>query len=84
MTEIGDRMTDVVPATLEHEMLLVREAIAMVATGAAPRVVLAGIRFGDPLTDWGRRLAGQAGVLLTPLWRSDEGGTDLSVERLNR
>ena len=84
MTDVKGRMTDTVPATLEHEMRLVREAIAMVASGAAPRVVLAGIRFGDPLTDWGRRLAGQAGVLLTPLWRSDEAGTDLSFERMNR
>ena len=81
MTEPADRMADAVPATLEHEMGLVREAIAMVASGAAPRVILAGIRFGDPLTDWGRGLAGQAGVLLRPLWRSDEAGTDLSVER---
>jgi hypothetical protein len=84
MTEVGDRMTDIVPATLELEMRLVREAIAMVASGAAPRVVLAGIRYGDPLAAWGRRLAGQAGVILTPLWRSDEGGADLSVERMNR
>ncbi len=67
MTEHTDRMADAVPATLEHEMRLVREAIAMVASGAAPRVILAGIRFGDPLADWGRGLAGQAGVLLTPL-----------------
>jgi hypothetical protein len=84
MKHVGDRMSDVVPATLEYEMRLVREAIAMVASGAARRVVLGGIRFGDPLADWGRPIAGEAGVLLTPLWRSDEAAADLSVERLTR
>ena len=39
MTNVADRMTDIVPATLDHEMHLVREAIAMVASGAARRVV---------------------------------------------
>jgi len=84
MADGHDRMAEVVPATLEHEMRLVREAIAMVASGGAPRVVLGGIHFGDRLTDWGRRVAGEAGVLLTPLWRSDDAGPDLSVERVIR
>ena len=84
MDRVGDRMSDVVPVTLEFEMRLVVEAIAMVASGAAPRVVLGGIHFGGQLATWGRRIAGEAGVLLTPLWRSDEEGADLAVERSNR
>jgi hypothetical protein len=84
MEVIGDRMAEVVPATLEHEMRMVREAIAMVASGAAPRVVLGGIRFGETLAAWAGQMAVEAGVLLTPLWRSDEAGADLSVERMPR
>lgn len=84
MADTGDRMDEAVSATLESEMRLVREAIAMVASGGAPRVVLGGIRFGETLAEWARRLAGEAGVLLTPLWRADEAGADLSVERMTR
>ena len=54
----------------------------MVAWGAAPRVVLAGIRFGETLLDPGRRLALEAGVRLVPLWPADEAGADLAVERI--
>jgi hypothetical protein len=82
MDDIGDQTARVVPATLEQEMRLIREAIAMVASGAAPRVVLAGISFGETLLDSGRRLALDAGVRLVPLWRADEAGADLAVERI--
>jgi hypothetical protein len=82
MDDAEDQAARVVPATLEHEMQLIREAIAMVASGGAPRVVLAGIRFGETLLDPGRRLALDAGVRLVPLWRSDEAGADLAVERI--
>jgi hypothetical protein len=82
MDDIGDQTARVVPATLEQEMRLIREAIAMVASGASPRVVLAGIRFGETLLDSGRRLALDAGVRLVPLWRADEAGADLAVERI--
>ena len=73
-----DRTADVVPATLEFEMGLIRE----VASGGAPRVILAGIRFGETLLDPGRRLALEAGVRLVPLWPADEAGADLAVERI--
>lgn len=82
MQDVGDRMAEAVPVTIEHELRLIREAIAMVATGGAPRVVLAGIRFGETLLDPARRLALEAGVRLIPLWRADESGADLAVERL--
>ena len=82
MDDLEDRTADVVPATLEFEMGLIREASAMVAWGAAPRVILAGIRFGETLLDPGRRLALEAGVRLVPLWPADEAGADLAVERI--
>ena len=84
MADVVDRMAEVVPATLDREMRMVREAIAMVASGGAPRVVLGGIRFGEALVEWARGRAGEAGVVLTPLWRTDEAGADLSVERIAR
>lgn len=84
MRELGDPTTEAVHATLEHEMQLVSEAVAMVAAGRAPRVILGGIRFGDTLLTWAARLAGDAGVRLTPLWRADEAGADLAVERMIR
>lgn len=81
MAGIGDRTTEVVPTTLEHEMRLVREAISMVASGGAPRVSVAGLRFGDVLLEPARRLAREAGVDLVPLWSADDAGVDIMVER---
>ena len=82
MDEVEDQLAQVVPATLEHEMRLVREAIAMVASGGAPRVILAGINFAETLLDPARRLALEAGVRLVPLWRADEAGADIAIERI--
>ena len=70
--------------TLEYEMGLVREAIAMVARGASPRVVLAGLRFGEALLASARELAGEAGVRLVPLWMPDDAGLDIKFERVER
>lgn len=82
MDDVEDQLARVVPATLEYEMRMIREAIAMVASGGAPRVVVAGIRFGETLLDPSRRLALEAGVRLVPLWRADEAGADIAVERI--
>jgi hypothetical protein len=69
-------------ATLDREMQLVREAIAMVAGGGARRIVVAGISFGDLLLGPGGRLALQVGVRLTRLETADGAGADLAVERI--
>lgn len=82
MDDVQDHTAEVVEATLEQEMRLIREAIAMVASGGAPRVVLAGIRFGPSLLDSARRLALESGVRVTPLWTADETGADIAVERI--
>jgi len=68
-------------ATLERELTLVREAIAMVALGAASRVVLGGLRFGEALVEPARRLAAEEGVRIVPLWTADDAGADIAVER---
>jgi hypothetical protein len=82
MEDVRDRRDELHPATLDRELQLVREAIAMVAGGGARRVVVAGIHFGDVLLAPGARLALEAGVRLTRLRTADGAGADLAVERI--
>ena len=77
----ADRTVDLVTSTLDRELDLVRGAVAMVAAGKAPRVVLASLRFGEQLVAPAREMAAKAGVRIVPLWRADESGADLAVER---
>lgn len=82
MEESSDRSATPVGRTLEHEMNLVREAIAMVARGASPRVTVGGLHFGEVLLTTARGLAVEAGVRLVPLWMPDDAGADIAVERI--
>ncbi|HEY6058478.1 MAG TPA: hypothetical protein VIV06_10625 [Candidatus Limnocylindrales bacterium] len=77
-----DQTAEIVPAALEREANLIREAIAVVASGVSPRVVIAGLRLGDALLPVARRMALEAGVRIVPMWPADESGVDMSVERL--
>jgi len=77
-----DQTAEIVTAALEREVELIREAIAMVAGGGSPRVIVAGLRLGDALLPSARRMAIEAGVRIVPLWPADETGIDISVERL--
>jgi hypothetical protein len=72
---------DLATSTLDHELDLVRSAIAMVAAGQATRVVLGGLRFGEQLVAPAREMAAGTGVRVVPLWRADDSGADLAVER---
>ena len=69
--------------TLDHEMDLVREAIAMVAGGGSRRVTVGGLRFGEALIAPARVLATNAGVRLVPLWMPDDAGADITIERID-
>ena len=80
MDNPGDRSALRVGRTLEQEMALVREAITMVAARRAPRVVVAGIRFGEALLVPARALAAEAGVRVVPLWMPDDAGLDIAIE----
>jgi hypothetical protein len=82
MDQFRDESVSRVGRTLEYEMNLVREAIGMVASGASPRVVLGGIRFGQELLVPAQGLAAEAGVRLVPLWMPDDAGADIAVERI--
>ena len=75
-----DRTAEVVPATLEHEMQLIDEAIALVASGRAPRTVVANLRLGDALIESARRSAAAAGVTIRPIWSGDEHGVAFAIE----
>ncbi len=66
---------------LERELGVVRTAIDMVASGAAPAVSVGNLHFGEQLIHPARRLALQAGVRVVPLWTLDESGADLRIER---
>lgn len=72
--------TDPAVRTIERELELVRGAVDMVASGGAPRVQLAGLRFAGQLLAPSRRMALQAGVRIVPLWHADEAGVDIAVE----
>jgi hypothetical protein len=82
MDHSADRSALGVSRTLELELNLVRDAIAMVATGGAPRVTVGGLRFGEALLVPARKLASEAGVRLVPLWMPDDVGADITIERI--
>jgi hypothetical protein len=69
--------------TPEYEMTLVREAIAMVASGWSRRVIVGGLRFGEALISPARGIAAEAGVRLVPLWMPGDTGADIAVERID-
>jgi hypothetical protein len=81
MEQTIDRSNERVQRTLDQEFALVRDAIAMVASGASPRVTVASLRFGEQLLEAARHLAVASGVRIVPLWTADEAGADIVVER---
>jgi len=83
MDQSTDKSAARVPRTIEQEMNLVREAIAMVAADRSPRVVVGGIRFGETLLRPARAMAAEAGVRLVPLWMPDDAGADIAIERID-
>ena len=78
--EAGISDDGVLTRQLDGELRLVHEAILMVATKGAPRVVVAGLRLGAQVLDPARRLAEASGVRLVPLWTADEEHLDIRVE----
>lgn len=80
--DTAGRHTPSAGRTLEQELLLVREAIDMVAGGGAPRVVVGGLQFGEALVEPARELADAAGVRVVPLWMPDDAGADIAIERI--
>ena len=69
-------------SAIEHELSLVREAIAVVGTGQFRSVTVAGLRFGTELLPRARTVAAGRGLIVRPLFHADEHGADLVVERV--
>lgn len=53
----------------------------MVASGAAPRVTLAGLSHGEALLAAVDTFAGASGVTIEPIWGWEEDGCDITVSR---
>ena len=67
--------------TIDREVELVMSAVNLVASGRAPSTMVAGLRLTDAVIDIVRPLAEARGVVLEPLWGSDEETADVRVYR---
>jgi hypothetical protein len=83
MDQSTDQPATRVGRTLDQELNLVREAIALVASGGSRRVVVGGLSFGEALLVQAQTLATEAGVRIVPLWMPDDAGADIAVERVD-
>jgi len=81
MAQEEPRVTTEIQRTIDREAKLLAEAIYMVATGRAPSTTIAGLRLGEAAMAVVGPLALEHGVVLEPLWNSDEGGIDVRVRR---
>ena len=68
------------PRVLRHESQIVRDAIALVASGGASRVVIAGLRFADDFVDPASGAALEVGLRVRTLARTTGDGVDLAIE----
>lgn len=69
--------------TVDHELELVRGAIAVVASGGARRVTLVGMESVDHLLPGAQASAHGRGVTVRPLRREAGVGWDIAVEPLD-
>ena len=66
---------------LASEVAEVESAIELVASGAASRVTLTGLRFGEPVMARFRKTAAVAGLVLEPIPWPEDAGCDLIIRR---
>jgi len=71
------------PAPWATEERIVREAILMVASNGAPRVLVAGLTFGEQFLDSARRSALEAGVRVRVRPTAREDRVDLVIEAVH-
>jgi hypothetical protein len=81
MTHVEFDPSGEVQRTIDREAELVASAVRLVASGGAQRTVVAGLRLGEAALTIVGPLAVSLGVLLEPMWRADEEGTDVVVRR---
>ena len=73
--------TDDVRETIDREAGLLESAVRLVASGATPRTVVGGLRLTEAAMAVVQPLAAKLGIVLEPLWRTDEEGLDVLVRR---
>jgi hypothetical protein len=78
MTAVSGREA-VAESAIARELELVRQAVAMVASGGSRRVVVSNLRFGAELLPMARALASANGLRIVPIWRADDSGPDIQV-----
>ncbi len=66
--------------TIDRELDLIAGAIRMVAGGGAPAMTVVGLEFGPAILERYTPAALAAGVILEPLWHTDESGCDIRVQ----
>ncbi len=67
--------------TIDREVALVLSAVDLVASGGAPSTMVVGLRLTDAVIEIVRPIADERGVILEPLWGSDEDTADVRVRR---
>lgn len=70
----------IVPLTIEHELHMIREAVAMVASGRSQRIVLASLQFGNELLPRAQAIASSAGVRASAVWTLDKRPHSIVIE----
>lgn len=71
---------DIVADKIERELGLIREAIAMVATGTSRRIVVASLRFGTELLPQAQTIAAASGARATAVWTLDRHVHSIAIE----
>jgi hypothetical protein len=77
------RDTDETRRRIALEMRDVGNAIALVASGAATRVTVAGLRFGEQVLAQLQAEAAVAGVRLEPVFWDDDAGCDVIARKID-
>jgi len=64
----------------EHDLLLVRGAIDLIANGGARRVTLVAVHSAEAILPEAQAVAREHGVIVRAVWREDGVGCDIAVE----
>lgn len=67
---------------IDQEADLIASAMRLVAIGASPRTIVAGLRLTDAALTIANRQAPGLGVRVEAIWRPDETGHDVVVTRI--
>lgn len=67
-------------AVEEHDLLLLRGAIALIASGGARRVTLVKIHSGESVLAAAQALAREQGVIVRAMWQAGGKACDIAVE----